>query len=66
MPAGITVFDMAYRRGRETPLVAQAREAGLTAASGRSMLLHQGALAYELWTGAPAPLAAMAAALERD
>jgi shikimate 5-dehydrogenase len=28
------------------------------------MLLHQGALAFELWTGIPAPIAAMRAALE--
>ena len=66
MPEGLLVFDMAYRRGGETPLVDQARGAGLTAASGRSMLLHQGALAFELWTGIAPPLAVMGAALDRN
>ena len=65
LPAGLLAFDMAYRRGGETPLVEQARGAGLAAASGRSMLLHQGALAFELWTGIAPPLKAMGAALER-
>ena len=32
---------------------------------GRSMLLHQGAAAFEIWTGRPAPIEAMRAALER-
>ena len=66
LPAGLLAFDMAYRRGGETPLVEQARGAGLAAASGRSMLLHQGALAFELWTGIAPPLAVMGAALEQN
>ncbi|HSH71119.1 MAG TPA: hypothetical protein VK997_14455, partial [Deferrisomatales bacterium] len=65
LPAGLLVFDMAYRRGGETPLVEQARGAGLAAASGRAMLLHQGALAFELWTGIAPPLGVMETALER-
>jgi len=32
---------------------------------GRAMLLHQGAASFEIWTGRPAPLAVMRAALER-
>ncbi|MHB8764904.1 MAG: shikimate dehydrogenase, partial [Deferrisomatales bacterium] len=60
---GAAVYDMAYRAGAETALVLAARGAGLAAASGRSMLLHQGALAFALWTGRPAPLEAMASAL---
>lgn len=59
---GVAFFDMAYGPG-ETPLVDQARRAGFRAASGRRMLLHQGAAAFELWTGAQAPLAAMEEAL---
>lgn len=66
LPAGLLAFDMAYRPGGETPLVDQARAAGLTAASGLSMLLHQGALAFELWTGSAPPLAVMGAILQRD
>ncbi len=47
-----------------TALLAKARAAGARAASGLTMLLHQGALAFEIWQERPAPLAAMRAALE--
>lgn len=63
MPRGVLVYDMAYRPGGETPLVRQARDAGLAAASGLSMLLCQGALAFQLWTGRDAPWDAMQEAL---
>lgn len=46
-----------------TALLAAARVAGAQTASGRTMLLHQGALAFFLWQQMPAPLAAMRAAL---
>lgn len=59
---GILVYDMAYGR-RETRLVEVARAAGCKAASGRRMLLHQGAAAFTLWTGREAPLSAMEEAL---
>ena len=52
-----------------TPLMRAAAEGGLRVAGGLGMLVHQGALAFELWTGRPAPLdvmrAAAAAALRR-
>jgi shikimate dehydrogenase len=52
-----------------TPLMRAAAERGLRVAGGLGMLVHQGALAFELWTGRPAPLdvmrAAAAAALRR-
>jgi shikimate dehydrogenase len=35
-------------------------------AEGRAMLLHQGAAAFELWTGGPAPLRVMRQMLERS
>jgi len=57
------VFDMIYRP-RETALLRAAREAGCQTANGLGMLLHQGAKALELWTGRPAPMAVMRAALE--
>jgi shikimate dehydrogenase len=60
---GVLVYDMAYGK-RETPLVEQARGSGFRAASGRRMLLCQGAAAFSLWTGAPAPLKAMERALD--
>ena len=33
-----------------------------TAFGGLGLLLHQGALSFELWTGSPAPLEVMSAA----
>ncbi len=54
------VYDLVTQ---PTALLADARAAGATAASGLTMLLHQGALAFELWLGQPAPLAQMRAAL---
>ncbi len=63
LSAGTYAYDLAYRPGGETALALAAREAGLIAASGRSMLLHQGALAFTLWTGSPPPLDAMTQAL---
>ncbi len=60
---GLVVYDLAYCSAGDTALVVAARAAGHRAASGRSMLLHQGAAAFSLWTGRPAPIAAMVRAL---
>ena len=48
-----------------TPLLAQAQLAGATAVGGLSMLMYQGAAAFELWTGKPAPVPVMLAAAHR-
>ena len=61
MPAHWTVFDLVYNPA-ETRLLAQARASGATAIGRLSMLVHQGALAFELWTGRTAPLDTMHAA----
>jgi shikimate dehydrogenase len=53
LPAVAAVFDMIYNPPR-TPLLAQAADLGLPAASGLAMLVHQGARALELWSGVPA------------
>ena len=58
------VYDMVYNPAR-TPLLAQAECAGATAVGGLSMLIHQGAAAFELWTGRRAPVEVMFAAAER-
>ena len=58
----LMIYDTAYSRGL-TNLVAASREAGARAANGLSMLLHQGALAFEIWFGRPAPLDQMRSAL---
>lgn len=61
----LLVFDTVYRADQQpTSLVAAARASGAKAATGVSMLLHQGALAFEHWFARPAPLAIMQRALE--
>lgn len=55
---GTLIVDIVYAP-EETPLLRAAREAGLPVLGGLPMLIHQGALAFELWTGRPAPLDAM-------
>lgn len=62
LPASAYVFDMVYNPP-ETALVRAARARGLRAVGGLPMLLYQGAEAFTLWTGRPAPLEAMRAAL---
>ena len=52
------LLDLVYAPG-ETELVRVAREAGLVAADGLSMLVHQGAEAYRLLWGADAPIEVM-------
>ncbi|MEN8613743.1 shikimate dehydrogenase [Dehalogenimonas sp. THU2] len=51
---GMTVIDTVYRP-RRTRLLAEAEAAGCTVVGGLEMLVEQGALAFELWTGIPAP-----------
>lgn len=46
-----------------TPLLRAARETGAKTMGGLNLLLHQGALSFEYWTGRPAPLKIMWAAL---
>ncbi|NJM05682.1 shikimate dehydrogenase [Candidatus Gracilibacteria bacterium] len=50
------VYDMVYRR---TPLMRAAEMRGARASDGLGMLLYQGALAFEHWTGQAAPLDVM-------
>jgi shikimate dehydrogenase len=58
----LMVYDTVYTSG-PTALVTGAIEAGARAANGLSMLLHQGALAFEIWFDRPAPIEAMRNAL---
>ena len=51
---GLVVFDTVYRP-RQTRLLKAAEVAGCTTISGLEMLVEQGALAFELWTGENAP-----------
>jgi shikimate dehydrogenase len=57
-----TVVDIVYRPLR-TPLLEAARDCGARSANGVSMLVHQAAIAFTLWTGQDAPVEAMTAAV---
>lgn len=58
----LMIYDTVYPQQR-TPLISAAIEAGARAANGLSMLVHQGALAFEIWFQREAPLDAMRGAL---
>lgn len=64
LPADGAVVDIVYRPAR-TPLLRLAAQRGLVAQNGVAMLVHQGAAAFEQWTGRAAPTDVMRSALER-
>jgi shikimate dehydrogenase len=59
---GQVVNDLVYRPGG-TPWLAAAGARGARTVDGLGMLLHQGAAAFERWTGEPAPVDVMRSAL---
>ena len=59
------VYDMIYRPA-ETKLLAAAKAAGCRTANGIGMLVQQGAKAFEIWTGRPAPVDVMRRAVEKS
>jgi shikimate dehydrogenase len=63
IPPGLLVFDTIYGAGC-AKLRAEVEAAGANWSDGLGMLLHQGAEAFQLWTGRDAPLEIMRAALE--
>ncbi|HEX9372652.1 MAG TPA: shikimate dehydrogenase, partial [Roseiflexaceae bacterium] len=60
IPPGALVFDMVYR---PTRLLRDAAARGARPLDGAGMFVRQAALAFERWTGRPAPLDVMRAAL---
>jgi shikimate dehydrogenase len=58
LPATAACCALAYG-APGSPLLAAARARGLATMDGAAMLVHQGARAFTLWTGRPAPLAVM-------
>jgi len=54
----LTVFDIVYDP-LETRLLREARSVGAKTVDGLSMLVHQGALSFEIWTGVKAPIEVM-------
>jgi shikimate dehydrogenase len=49
LPAEAAVLDMVYKP-LKTPVLARAEQRGLAIVDGLGMLLHQGAIAFEMWT----------------
>ena len=62
LPVGSLVMDMVFNAGL-TPLLRAAQARGCFVMHGLSMLLYQGTLAFELWTGKDAPVEIMRKAL---
>lgn len=58
----LLVYDTVYSGGT-TRLLEDAAAAGARGANGLSMLLHQGAMSFEIWFNRPAPLDVMRRAL---
>lgn len=56
--SGLLVYDLIYNP-RETRLLAAARQVGARTLNGVPMLVHQGAAAFEIWTGARPPVEVM-------
>jgi shikimate dehydrogenase len=61
-PEGCFAYDLIYTAPR-TPFLRAASRARREGANGLGMLLHQGAAAFELWTGAKPPIDVMRRAL---
>lgn len=62
LQAGACVVDMVYKP-LKTTVLARAEEHGCKILDGLGMLLHQGAIAFEMWTGQKPPIYAMREAL---
>jgi shikimate dehydrogenase len=62
LQAGAFVMDMVFNSS-QTRLLGAAHARGCHVLNGLAMLLYQGALAFELWTGRAAPVEPMRAAL---
>ncbi|MEM0010435.1 MAG: shikimate dehydrogenase [Candidatus Bathyarchaeia archaeon] len=54
----LTVFDIVYDP-LETRLLREAKMVGAKTVNGLSMLVHQGAISFEIWTGVKAPIEVM-------
>lgn len=61
---GALIVDIVYRP-EETPFLRAAKAAGHPALGGLPMLIYQGALSFELWTGVAAPVEVMLEAVRQ-
>lgn len=64
-PKGMVVCDVVFNP-RETMFLAHAKAFGLQTLDGLSMLVYQGVIGFEMWTGLRAPEAEMKQALIRE
>jgi shikimate dehydrogenase len=62
LPPSAWVASLIYHR--PTRLLERAKAAGHSTVDGRAMLVRQGARAFTIWTGCPAPIGAMTQALD--
>lgn len=58
LPSHTTIFDLVYNPPK-TKLLKQAMQSQAAVISGLEMLIHQGALSFQIWTGHPAPVEVM-------
>ncbi|MEO2069412.1 MAG: shikimate dehydrogenase [Desulfurobacteriaceae bacterium] len=65
IPEGITVVDIIYNPA-ETPLLKAAKGKGCKTINGLGMLIHQGAIAFKIWTEKEAPVDTMKKVLEEE
>ncbi len=63
LTGGTYVYDIIFNP-RETAFLRGAKSRGCSTANGLGMLLYQGAVAFELWTGIQAPVEVMHQALQ--
>ena len=61
---GLAIYDIVYNPPA-TPLLREAKKRGIRASNGLGMLLYQGVLSFELFTGIKAPVSVMRSALMR-
>ena len=64
LPPNIFIYDVVYNR--KTPLLKLAEEKKLASLGGLDMLVYQGALSFEIWTGQKAPVKTMKEALGKN
>jgi shikimate dehydrogenase len=64
LPEHLAVFDLVYNP-QETRLLQQAHASGAKAIGGLEMLVQQGVLAFQIWTGERAPVGVMRRAARR-
>jgi shikimate dehydrogenase len=61
---GLAVYDIVYNPPA-TPLLKEAKKRGIRASNGLGMLLYQGVLSFEYFTGRKAPVSVMRSALKK-